>query len=115
MKPWRRKLHEVIFEADTVAGRWFDTLLIVSILVSVGIVMLDSVAAINQHYGRWFFWWEWGFTLLFTCEYLLRLICLEPRRLRLVRVSPHRPEPTTDYALSALLPPRGLPRDVKGI
>ncbi len=77
MKPWRHKLHEVIFEADTAAGRWFDTLLIVSILVSVGIVMLDSVAAVNQHYGRWFFWWEWGFTLLFTCEYLLRLICVE--------------------------------------
>ncbi len=77
MEPWRHKLHEVIFEADTAAGRWFDTLLIVSILVSVGIVMLDSVAAVNQHYGRWFFWWEWGFTLLFTCEYLLRLICVE--------------------------------------
>ncbi len=77
MKPWRRKLHEVIFEADTAAGRWFDTLLIVSILVSVGIVMLDSVAAVNQSYGRWLNWWEWGFTLLFTLEYLLRLVCVE--------------------------------------
>ena len=77
MQPWRHKLHEVIFEADTAAGCWFDTLLVVSILVSVGIVMLDSVAAINQSYGRWFTWWEWGFTLLFTFEYFLRLICVE--------------------------------------
>ncbi len=77
MQPWRQKLHEVIFEADTQAGRWFDTLLIVSILVSVCIVMLDSVTSIGRVYGRWFFWWEWGFTLLFTFEYLLRLSCVE--------------------------------------
>ena len=80
MNAWRHKLHEVIFEADTAAGRWFDTLLIISILVSVAIVMLDSVAAINRLYGRWFYLWEWGFTLLFTCEYLLRLISVGSRR-----------------------------------
>ncbi len=52
MQPWRHRLHEVIFEADTAAGRWYDTMLIVSILVSVGIVMLDSVDAISRVWGR---------------------------------------------------------------
>ena len=84
MQSWRHKLHEVIFEADTVPGRWFDTALIACILLSVAIVMLDSVATVNRAYGRWFYWWEWGFTLLFTGEYLLRLICIE-RPLRYAR------------------------------
>ncbi len=74
MKSWRHKIRELIFGADTAAGRCFDTLLIISILVSVAIVMLDGVVAINRIYGRWFYLWAWGFTLLFTCEYLLRLI-----------------------------------------
>ena len=47
MKPWRHKLHEVIFEADTAPGRWFDTLLIISILVSVGIVMLALIYVVE--------------------------------------------------------------------
>jgi voltage-gated potassium channel len=76
VQTWRHKLHEVIFEADTPAGRWFDTLLITCILISVAIVMLDSVASINQAYGRWFYLGEWLFTLLFTLEYLLRLLCV---------------------------------------
>ena len=59
MQPWRHKLHEVIFEADTTAGRWFDTLLITCILISVAIVMLDSVATINQAYGHWFYLGEY--------------------------------------------------------
>ncbi|MBL0713739.1 MAG: ion transporter [Desulfosarcina sp.] len=77
MQPWRHKLHEVIFEADTPPGRWFDTLLIICILASVAIVMLDSVVAVNRAYGRWLYLWEWLFTVLFTLEYLLRLICVQ--------------------------------------
>jgi voltage-gated potassium channel len=76
MQPWRLKLHEVIFEADTVPGRWFDTLLIVCILTSVAIVMLDSVESIGRGYGHWFYRLEWMFTILFTLEYLLRLFCV---------------------------------------
>jgi hypothetical protein len=49
---WRLKLHEIIFEADTPAGKWFDVLLILSILVSVVMVMLDSVSAIQKTHGR---------------------------------------------------------------
>ncbi len=71
---WRLKLHEIIFEADTPAGKWFDVLLILSILVSVVMVMLDSVSAIQVTYGRYFLIGEWFFTILFTIEYFLRLI-----------------------------------------
>ena len=73
---WREKLHEIIFEADTKAGKLFDILLIVSILLSVVVVLLDSVKSINQTYGAMFNTLEWFFTLLFTIEYVLRLVCV---------------------------------------
>ena len=70
---WRLKLHEVIFEADTPAGKWFDVLLILAILISVVMVMLDSVGPIRKSYGQILFAGEWLFTILFTIEYVLRL------------------------------------------
>jgi len=72
-KPLRARLHEIIFEADTPAGKLFDVLLIVSIVLSVGMVMLDSVSSIQQTYGRLLLLGEWIFTILFTIEYILRL------------------------------------------
>jgi voltage-gated potassium channel len=71
---WQQQLHTIIFEADTPAGKAFDLLLLASIFTSVLVVLLDSVAAINQRYGPLFAALEWGFTILFTIEYLLRLI-----------------------------------------
>jgi voltage-gated potassium channel len=71
---WRLKLHEVIFEADTPAGKWFDVLLILAILMSVVLVMLDSVSAIQNSYGPILLAGEWFFTILFTIEYALRLL-----------------------------------------
>jgi voltage-gated potassium channel len=73
---WRHALHEIIFEADTPAGKLFDILLIVSIVVSVVLVMLDSVSGIRSVYGRQLYVGEWAFTILFTVEYLLRLLCV---------------------------------------
>ncbi len=72
----RQRLHEIIFEADTPAGKLFDVVLIISILLSVVVVMLDSVASLQQDYGRIFYIAEWFFTLLFTAEYILRLSCI---------------------------------------
>jgi voltage-gated potassium channel len=72
--PTRRRLHEIIFEADTPAGRAFDLLLIGSILASVVVVMLDSVASVRAEHGALLRGLEWGFTLLFTVEYVLRLV-----------------------------------------
>ena len=69
----RFRLHEIIFEADTPAGKLFDVLLILSIVVSVVLVMLDSVSSIQQSYGDLLYLGEWVFTILFTIEYILRL------------------------------------------
>lgn len=74
---FQHRLHEIIFEADTRTGKWFDILLIVSILMSVLVVMLDSMAGIRVVYGDWLMAAEWSFTLLFTTEYLLRLFCVQ--------------------------------------
>lgn len=73
---WRTGLHEVIFEAETKTGKAFDVLLIVSILVSVVAVMLDSIDAVRAHYGSLLYMMEWFFTILFTVEYSLRLLCV---------------------------------------
>ena len=74
---WRSRLHEVIFESNTSAGKIFDVCLLVSILGSINIVMLDSVAPLHSRYGDIFFIIEWGFTILFTIEYSLRLISVK--------------------------------------
>ncbi len=74
---WQHRLHEIIFEADTRAGKLFDIFLILAILLSVLVVMLDSVAGITSAHGTLLLVLEWGFTLLFTLEYLLRLICVK--------------------------------------
>lgn len=63
---WQMVLHEVIFEADTRAGKIFDVLLIVSILASVAAVMLDSITAVRIRLGGLLYGIEWFFTLLFT-------------------------------------------------
>lgn len=69
-------LHEVIFEADTFAGKIFDAVLIFSILLSVMLVLLDSVSSIRARWGFWLYSAEWLFTILFTIEYALRLYCV---------------------------------------
>jgi voltage-gated potassium channel len=75
-KPWRTKIYEVIFEADTPSGKLFDVLLIVAILLSVTVVFLESIEVLKNDYGRIFYALEWGFTILFTIEYFLRIICV---------------------------------------
>jgi len=75
-RSWKAKLHEVIFEAETPAGKLFDLFLILSIVLSVVAVMLDSVAAIRRNYGDILYCVEWSFTILFTIEYILRLLCV---------------------------------------
>lgn len=81
---WRLKLYTIIFEADTVAGRRFDQALIAAILLSLVVIMADSVDAIALRHGRLLQGLEWVFTALFTVEYVARLICVK-RRWRYVR------------------------------
>ncbi len=74
--PWRNRLHEIIFEADTPAGKAFDVALICAILLSIVVIMLESVTQYRERYGPALHVIEWGFTILFSIEYLLRLLAV---------------------------------------
>ncbi len=80
LKPWQVKLHTLIYEADTPSGKLFDLILLVAIILSVLAVMLESVVSIQQKYGGVLRIIEWAFTILFTIEYTLRLICISKPR-----------------------------------
>ena len=69
----RARLHQVIFEADTPAGRAFDLALIAVILLSIVLVSLETVAGMRPAVYRWLRGAEWALTALFTVEFLLRL------------------------------------------
>lgn len=81
LDPRKEKLHEIIFEADTPAGKAFDITLMILIGLSVLVVMLESVNSLEEKYGQLFFVLEWFFTICFTIEYALRLYCVyRPRK-----------------------------------
>src|SRR5687768_12721058 len=82
--PWRARLHEIVFEADTPEGRVFDVALIVVIVLSVATVMFDSSREISARYSNALRLAEWGFTALFTVEYVVRLLAVR-RPLRYAR------------------------------
>jgi len=76
-KGWREKLYEVIFEANTPAGKFFDVALVIIIFTSVITLMLESVNSIYIKYKVLFKVLEWFYTIVFTIEYILRLICVK--------------------------------------
>lgn len=71
---WRSKVHEIIFEADTPASKAFDIGLLIFIVLSVIVVLLDSVPSINMRFGKFLNEAEWFFTIVFSIEYILRII-----------------------------------------
>lgn len=73
MNKTKKKLYEIIFEADTPAGKFFDISLLVIILISVALVILESVPLINKNYHHLLKVLEWIITLIFTVEYILRI------------------------------------------
>ncbi len=77
LRPWQSKVHEIIFEADTFAGKLFDIILLIAILVSVIVVMLESVPAYGQKYHAFFVYTEWTFTILFSIEYIARILSIK--------------------------------------
>jgi len=72
----RNTIHEIIFEADTPAGKAFDVSLMVLIILSVVAVMLESTSSIEIRYGGLLRTFEWVVTIIFTIEYILRLYCV---------------------------------------
>lgn len=81
LSPWRESLNDIIFGAETQTGRFFDIVLIIAIAISVLSVMLSSVDAIHKEYSKIFFYTEWTFTILFSIEYILRLISVRQPKL----------------------------------
>lgn len=73
-RDFRNKLYEIIFEADTAAGKWFDIVLLWAILLSVLVVFLESISELRTSYGDIFYYLEWFFTILFSVEYILRIV-----------------------------------------
>lgn len=73
---WRGRLYQVVFESDTQAGLLFDKILMGLIIASLLVVMADSVESLHTHWAGTFTTVEWAFTLLFTVEYVLRLVCI---------------------------------------
>jgi voltage-gated potassium channel len=73
----RRRLHEIIFESDTRAGRAFDLIVLWAVLLSVFTVLVESITSVRTEHGQLLRVVEWSFTALFTVEYLLRLIAVK--------------------------------------
>lgn len=75
-KGWKFKIHEIIYGTHTPAGKLFDIFLLVVIVYSIIIVMLESIPSMDTKYHTFFDISEWLVTILFTIEYILRLICI---------------------------------------
>ena len=78
---WRLRVYTIIFEADTPVGRMFDIGLIIMVLLSIVAVITDSIPFFHRHFGTPLVGLEWFFTIAFTVEYVLRLLCVrQPMR-----------------------------------
>jgi len=77
LRPWQQKLHQVIFEADTPAGKLFDITLLIFIFLSLVLVMAESMPPVNAKYGDLLRTLEWIVTGVFCIEYVLRIICVK--------------------------------------
>ena len=77
MQNIRKRIKVIIFGTDTWAGKWFDIVLIASIVLSIIVVLIDSVADYHQKYGDILIAAEWIFTIMFTVEYFLRIYCIK--------------------------------------
>lgn len=75
--PWKERIHEIIYEADTKQGKLFDVILLIAILTSIVLVMLESINSINSRYGFLLNIFEWVITILFSLEYVLRIISIK--------------------------------------
>jgi voltage-gated potassium channel len=77
LNTFKKKIKLIIFGTDTPAGRYFDLILIFSILFSILVVMVDSIPYYNREYARTLNYLEWIFTILFTVEYFLRIYSIK--------------------------------------
>lgn len=76
-KNWRARLHEIIYEADTPHGKLFDVTLLIAIIASIVFVMLESISEFNARYHNFLNIAEWVITIIFTVEYIARIIAVK--------------------------------------
>ena len=77
----RRKLYVTIFQSDTPVGKAFDIALLWCIVLSILVVIVESMPSIPPLAKQIFTILEYVFTFFFTLEYLLRLYCYpKPRK-----------------------------------
>ncbi len=69
----KQQLHQIIFGTETKAGRTFDLVLLWLILISILLVIIESVESLNLKYSAFFTYSEWILTIIFTIEYFLRI------------------------------------------
>src|SRR5690554_4156713 len=74
---WKAKLHRIIYEADTPNGRLFDVVLLIAIIASIVFVMLESIKSFDARYHTFLNVAEWIITIIFTIEYILRIISVK--------------------------------------
>lgn len=74
---WKNNLHEIIYEADTSKGKLFDVILLIAIIASIILVMLESIDSFDKKYHSVLYIGEWSITILFSLEYLLRIIAIK--------------------------------------
>lgn len=72
---FRQRIHQIIFGTETKAGKLFDVVLLWFILLSVLIVMLESIPELGIRWSYEFGKIEWALTIVFTVEYLIRIWC----------------------------------------
>jgi len=72
----KQNIKTVIFGTNTKAGKLFDEILILTIILSIITVCFESVSTYNEQYGNILYFAEWVFTIMFTLEYLLRIYCV---------------------------------------
>lgn len=80
---WKKNIYEIIFKSDTYLGKLFDVVLLVLILVSISVVMLESISEVKALFGQHLLYLEWILTFLFLIEYIVRIIC-SPRPLKYI-------------------------------
>jgi len=79
-RPKKESLQDILFSATSKPGHRFDIFITWMIILSISVVILDTVTPFSDHYRKWFHGIEWSFTILFTIEYLLRLYSAKDRK-----------------------------------
>lgn len=78
--PTLKKIYHIIYNADTTAGKAFDVILLILILISTALAMLETVSLINVKYNHIFYDIQFIITILFSIEYAFRILTIRNKK-----------------------------------